>query len=826
MTSSLTATRMFGAEKEKGNNDKDKNNDDVVASCIDVQQQDGLVNAEIEVDTNKSKENGEGSDDVLFLEEEEGGGGSCNSFGTESIRSFGSSIGGNTGSSSSSILNANIDDSNDDGKVTEDTTGLKDEEQPDHRKSNRTTGALAKAGSVVEEEGRRPNGRFGGGGGGKGGGSSITGGRFLQRTSSLSSRFSSFRNRASSALSSSLHSLSSKSSHHSATSSTGTTTTTTAGDAYDDALVDFDNDENLVNTLDNLLISATNKCCKTSFVILQPFKDDNGRENDKGEDDEDDFHQSASSFFSEDKDDIGKVDTEDIDRDDECGHSKSVVSVSDDGPERNSSRTMTRSLSSSLIQTMWRRDVGIEIKHDEGQKHFHVVRITGRSSNFDSQKSKNDHCPAVVDTNTASSTVDDFEHHSRNKDNVDNDSDDDDDIDPSPPSGIYWPVDFTKEVMNVPGSITVLESIDGFNCQQRCPTIDDVWVLLDRSLQEKTRTTITFATKLLVLSESSDGGATAVPASTETDDDSGDKDDVNEIPIDTTSHSTRDTDASRASTQERGIDLDLEVGDKKDDDDTEELFQDSTMKVATPGTIRLPKNSVHQAVLIVHNPVEVIEGVDTCRFDNENELGMNTHDDDDEDCDILNDTKYLELPGRFISTLTLPIADRQRSRKFRKREPIPTDTAKPNLVMVGNIPRQNHWLSDSCIQAGDTFLSINDVRTYGNFDVESTGPTFYTAVVTNPYVRIRTYGPTVRRRDRMDSFRRAAVGVAGGTLVGVGGVLMVTPLHPIGHAMAIGGVGVLGTEFEGPRKAMRNMKDGVKSGLGNSLHSLRNSVHK
>ena len=28
-----------------------------------------------------------------------------------------------------------------------------------------------------------------------------------------------------------------------------------------------------------------------------------------------------------------------------------------------------------------------------------------------------------------------------------------------------------------------------------------------------------------------------------------------------------------------------------------------------------------------------------------------------------------------------------------------------------------------------------------------------------------------------------------------------TPLHPIGHAMAIGGMGVLGTEFEGPRKA-------------------------
>jgi hypothetical protein len=35
----------------------------------------------------------------------------------------------------------------------------------------------------------------------------------------------------------------------------------------------------------------------------------------------------------------------------------------------------------------------------------------------------------------------------------------------------------------------------------------------------------------------------------------------------------------------------------------------------------------------------------------------------------------------------------------------------------------------------------------------------------------------------------------------------VTPLHPIGHAMAIGGLGVLGTEFDGPRKAMTKMAE-------------------
>lgn len=69
---------------------------------------------------------------------------------------------------------------------------------------------------------------------------------------------------------------------------------------------------------------------------------------------------------------------------------------------------------------------------------------------------------------------------------------------------------------------------------------------------------------------------------------------------------------------------------------------------------------------------------------------------------------------------------------------------------------------------------------------------------------------TVRASDaqrRWNLVRRAAVAVGGGTLLGVGGVLMVTPLHPVGHAMTIGGVGVLGTEFEAPRRALQAARD-------------------
>ena len=53
-----------------------------------------------------------------------------------------------------------------------------------------------------------------------------------------------------------------------------------------------------------------------------------------------------------------------------------------------------------------------------------------------------------------------------------------------------------------------------------------------------------------------------------------------------------------------------------------------------------------------------------------------------------------------------------------------------------------------------------------------------------------------------------------------GAVLMVTPLHPIGHAMAIGGVGVLGTEFEQPRKAAQRAKD-MAGNFHRSFHERR-----
>lgn len=71
---------------------------------------------------------------------------------------------------------------------------------------------------------------------------------------------------------------------------------------------------------------------------------------------------------------------------------------------------------------------------------------------------------------------------------------------------------------------------------------------------------------------------------------------------------------------------------------------------------------------------------------------------------------------------------------------------------------------------------------------------------------------------RWQKTRRASVAVAGGTLVTAGAVVMATPLHPIGHALAIGGVSVLATEFEAPKRALSSANAAVKRRFGRNSH--------
>jgi hypothetical protein len=443
-------------------------------------------------------------------------------------------------------------------------------------------------------------------------------------------------------------------------------------------------------------------------------------------------------------------------------------------------------LSSLHLRTIWRYDVGIDLIHDEEKKFFKVTHI--RDDNDDTYRkscSTQDDCPRSHpqdDVDTVASSSSDF----------------------------CWPVATINEMLNVPNSLTVLESIDGYNCEHRFNTVDDVWQFLDKSLREKTRTTITFATRTSYLA--SDVTLT--------------KDDKDTIVSCSSSINSHDNDirmGDQASGKDSGQPLHQPAEEGECDyqhvlieDEyvasvAQNFSQNTFSATGRPNSKQRPKNSVHQAILIVFNPKQEHNdeafGGDYNGFDDKVSKIQNENDEKDDDYGPLNETGYVELPSRFTSTLILPIVECGLKDKSSKKN----SSRKGNILVLDKIPRQKHWLSDSCVQAGDVVLSINGVPTYSDFNVDDASLVFHTMVMTHAYVRIKTYGPTIRSRSRMDSFRRAAVGVAGGALVGVGGVLMATPLHPIGHAMALGGVGVLGMEFERPRKAIQHMKQSLNS---------------
>ena len=61
-------------------------------------------------------------------------------------------------------------------------------------------------------------------------------------------------------------------------------------------------------------------------------------------------------------------------------------------------------------------------------------------------------------------------------------------------------------------------------------------------------------------------------------------------------------------------------------------------------------------------------------------------------------------------------------------------------------------------------------------------------------------------------------------MVGAGAVLFCTPLHPIGHAIGLGGMAVLGTEFDAPRKATKTATKSIRKMTTKVSTSVRNAA--
>ncbi|VEU35559.1 unnamed protein product [Pseudo-nitzschia multistriata] len=138
----------------------------------------------------------------------------------------------------------------------------------------------------------------------------------------------------------------------------------------------------------------------------------------------------------------------------------------------------------------------------------------------------------------------------------------------------------------------------------------------------------------------------------------------------------------------------------------------------------------------------------------------------------------------------------------------PKRTTGPSRLRIRSVP-ESSWLSKQTrVRPGDLLLEVDGVPC-GNGEIapDETSLLWATALLkaaeggSCPGISVASKAPT-----RVARIRRAAVTVGGGALVGTGAVLMATPLHPVGHAMALSGLGVLGTEFEAPRKAVAGLR--------------------
>lgn len=140
-------------------------------------------------------------------------------------------------------------------------------------------------------------------------------------------------------------------------------------------------------------------------------------------------------------------------------------------------------------------------------------------------------------------------------------------------------------------------------------------------------------------------------------------------------------------------------------------------------------------------------------------------------------------------------------------------------LIIGSVRNiRNGWLnSPGCaIKEGDVVVGINEYITSTMSPAEArqivyaivSSRTTYQLSITTINGKLNTNAST-----RWNVVRKSVVGAVGGTLAASGAVLMVTPLHPIGHMVALGGVAVLATEFEAPRKAMVNAKHRFSEGM-------------
>jgi Putative transmembrane protein (PGPGW) len=166
------------------------------------------------------------------------------------------------------------------------------------------------------------------------------------------------------------------------------------------------------------------------------------------------------------------------------------------------------------------------------------------------------------------------------------------------------------------------------------------------------------------------------------------------------------------------------------------------------------------------------------------------------------------------------------------------------LLQINHLD-SNGLLSHSALSQGDIVLAINDIpcaeKSPGEaaaLILESTSTV--TIVALNPRLASRQHGGSLgpRAQKWMRGAKRVGIAIGGGTcepcylddrffffltnvryglvgtMVGVGLIFIPTLPPPFGEVLIVGGVSVLGTEFEAPKRLVRSTRDSLERAVG------------
>jgi len=137
------------------------------------------------------------------------------------------------------------------------------------------------------------------------------------------------------------------------------------------------------------------------------------------------------------------------------------------------------------------------------------------------------------------------------------------------------------------------------------------------------------------------------------------------------------------------------------------------------------------------------------------------------------------------------------------------------LLQIKSIEPEG-FLAHSALSRGDFVLAINGTPCTEMssedaaamiIDSEST----VSVLTLNPKLAQEHCSPS-RVQRWMRRARLAGVGAVGGTMLGLGLIMIPLPFPPpFGEILVVGGVSVLGTEFEAPKRVMRNVRKSLQS---------------